>query len=112
MNNLSGTENVITKTVHTALLLDAYGQLLSERQRECLSLFYEEDLSLSEIGDKFSISRQAVHDAIRHGEAQLNAYENALHLLERSNKRQETIEILREKIGADKEIGELLDGLL
>ena len=71
------------------MLLDAYGALLTERQRQCLSLFYEEDLSLSEIGEAFAISRQAVHDAIRHGEAQLHEYEAALHLVAKENQRQQ-----------------------
>ena len=42
--NTRCSENIISKTVNTSLLLDAYGSLLAERQRECLSLFYEEDL--------------------------------------------------------------------
>lgn len=106
------SENIVTKTVNTALLLDAYGCLLAERQRECLSLFYEDDLSLSEIGEMFSISRQAVHDAIRHGEAQLQAYEEALQLVARARKRQKLIEELKTLTGNTSRINELLEQLL
>jgi len=61
-------------------LLDCYGALLTARQRECLELYYNENLTLAEIAEVFHISRQAVHDAMRHGEEQLEEYEAALHL--------------------------------
>ena len=63
--------------------MDFYGGLLTERQRSALSLHYEEDLSLSEIAERLSVSRQAVHDAIRRGEAQLDEYEARLGIIER-----------------------------
>lgn len=66
--------------VRNGELLDCYGALLTARQRECLDLYYNENLSLAEIAGHFNISRQAVHDAMRHGEEQLLAYEAALHL--------------------------------
>ena len=102
----------IEKLPAVAVLLDHYGALLTDRQQQALSLFYEEDLSLSEIGKKFSISRQAVHDAIRHGETQLAAYEDALHLREKTDERRRVVELLRQKLGADQETAQLLDRLL
>lgn len=62
-------------------LLDRYGALLTDRQRECLDLYYNENLTLAEIAEHFHISRQAVHDAMRHGEEQLMTYESVLHLV-------------------------------
>lgn len=103
---------LIGKKVAAALLLDAYGALLTERQRQCLSLFYEEDLSLAEIGETFAISRQAVHDAIRHGEAQLHEYEAALHLVEKESERRQIIARLRQLAGGNPEFDELLQQLL
>lgn len=70
-------ENIVQK----GELLDRYGALLTDRQRECLDLYYNENLTLAEIAEHFHISRQAVHDAMRHGEEQLMAYESALHLV-------------------------------
>ena len=43
-----------------AMLLDFYGELLTERQRLCFDLHYNEDLSLSEIAEQCGISRQGV----------------------------------------------------
>lgn len=70
-------ENIVEK----GELLDQYGALLTDRQRECLDLYYNENLTLAEIAGHFHISRQAVHDAMQHGEEQLLAYESALHLV-------------------------------
>ena len=111
-NAKTDAEQIIAKTVTTAKLLDAYGILLPEKQRKYLSYFYEEDFSLAEIGEKFHISRQAVHDAIRHGEAQLKDYEEVLHLIAKDNERQDIAQILRSKTGNDKTINGLIEQLL
>ena len=63
------------------LLSDFYSNLLTEKQREFLSLYYEEDLSLREISERFGISRQAVYDSIRSSEMCLERFENELGLL-------------------------------
>lgn len=61
----------LENVVQNGELLDCYGELLTPRQRECLDLYYNENLTLAEIAEYFHISRQAVHDAMRHGEEQL-----------------------------------------
>ena len=53
-----GEEFMFDKITEVSLLYDFYGQLLSKRQQEVMSLYYEENLSLSEIAEEFSISRQ------------------------------------------------------
>lgn len=83
-------ENIVRK----GDLLDCYGALLTARQRECLDLYYNENLSLGEIAEHFHISRQAVHDAMRHGEEQLMAYESALHMEESRTARKAAAEAL------------------
>ncbi len=90
-------ENIVQK----GELLDYYGALLTPRQRECLELYYNENLTLAEIADYFHISRQAVHDAMRHGEEQLEAYEAALHLAEAKLKRMEAVHSLLGLIPSD-----------
>ena len=64
-------------------LLDFYGPLLTEHRRELLRLYCEEDLSLSEIAEQMSITRQGVSDAIRKARAQLESYEEKLGLVAR-----------------------------
>ncbi|GEM_PF-484305 len=71
------------KRYRLSLLLDAYGELLTERQRSFLRRYFEGDLSLGEIAREHGVSRQAVFDAIKHGEAQLNRYESVLGLATR-----------------------------
>lgn len=68
------------------LLYDFYGELLSKRQREAMALYYEENLSLSEIAEEFAISRQGVHDALKNAEKSLYEYEKKLGLIKRFEK--------------------------
>lgn len=101
-------ENVVEK----GELLDCYGALLTKRQRDCLELYYNENLTLAEIADYFHISRQAVHDAMRHGEEQLFLYEEALRLAHRRQKRQEAVKKVLDAVPEDirDKVRLLLDG--
>ena len=73
------------KPEHTevCLWLDFYGQLLTDRTREIMELYYQEDMSLSEIGELLGISRQGVHDKLRQGTSSLQDYEKKLKLAQR-----------------------------
>ena len=51
--------------LHLTLLYDFYGELLTEKQKQVFDLHYQDDLSLSEIGEELSISRQAVRDQLK-----------------------------------------------
>ena len=57
------------------LLYDYYGALLTDRQRECFELRYNQDLSLGEIAQELGISRQGVHDNLTRTEALLHNME-------------------------------------
>ena len=81
----------------TLILLDLYGALLTERTREVLDLYLSEDLSLTEIGENLSISRQGVHDAIARGLASLHDFESRLELM---RKRQQSKRILDRAVDA------------
>ncbi len=59
-------------------LIDIYGNALSERQKDVVDLYYNEDLSLAEISENCGITRQGVRDAIRHGVEMLYSLENSL----------------------------------
>ncbi len=54
-----------------ALLFDYYGAMLTEKQRDCLDMRFNQDMSLSEIGNLMGVSRQAVYDNLTRTEAQL-----------------------------------------
>lgn len=57
------------------LLYDYYGDLLTDRQKECFELRYYQDLSLGEIGQELGISRQGVYDNLSRTEALLKNME-------------------------------------
>lgn len=78
------------------LLMDFYGELLTPRQSEVLDLHYNSDLSLAEIAEELTVSRQAVHDAVRTGKALLMRYESKLGLAARFLKQQDMV---REALG-------------
>ena len=86
------------RIAETSILFDIYGGLLSEKKREVMELYYEENLSLSEIAEEQGVSRAAVHDALRTAEKNLNDYEAKLGLEADYIKRQETVKALRNEI--------------
>ena len=57
------------------LLFDYYGELLTQRQRMCFDLKYNQDLSLAEIAQELGVSRQGVYDNISRAEALLTNME-------------------------------------
>lgn len=63
-----------------------YGALLTERQNELLRLHYDEDISLGELAEMFSVSRQAVLDGIKRGESALTEFEGKLGLARRDGR--------------------------
>lgn len=70
----------MAKELHIGILLDYYKQLLTQKQAECIDLYYNQDLSLYEISQLLDISRQGVRDNIKRGEKQLLMYEEMLSL--------------------------------
>lgn len=68
------------KNLEIGYLLDFYGELLTERKRLVMDMYYNEDLSLSEIAAEIDISRQGVRDIIKKCEDELMFYEEKLGL--------------------------------
>ena len=68
------------KNLEMSFLLDFYGDILSERRRSVMAMYYNEDLSLSEIASEIGISRQGVRDLIKKSEEELALLEKKLGL--------------------------------
>lgn len=71
------------KNLKVAYLLDFYGNLFGDKQREILEMYYQEDMSLSEIASSVGITRQGVYDNIRRGEKEILSMESKLMLMDR-----------------------------
>lgn len=69
------------KTVRIGLLLDFYGPLLTDKQREMVRLHFEDDLSLGELAEEAGVSRAAVHDLVHRAIEALEGYEARLCLI-------------------------------
>ena len=72
------------------MLYDFYGELLTDHQKKIYEAAVFEDMSLSEIGAEFGISRQGVHDLIKRCDKILRDYEDKLHLLQRFEETKKT----------------------
>ncbi len=79
-----------------SLLLDCYGELLTQKQRDCFDLYCNQDLTLAEIAELMGTSRQGVHDAVSRAEAQLLRYEEVTHCLAMQKKTSEIAARLEE----------------
>lgn len=88
----------LERTLLMNQLFAYYGNLLTEKQKEMLSLYYEEDYSLAEIAEHYQISRQGVFDNIKRAEQALENYESQLHLLHLRNRRLELYQQLNQQL--------------
>lgn len=71
------------KNVEISLLLSFYKNMLTERQADTVELYYNDDLSLAEVGAELGISRQGVRDTLKRSEAILYDVESKLGLVSR-----------------------------
>ena len=71
------------KNVEISLLFGFYKNLLTVRQADTVDLYYNEDLSLAEIGEELGISRQGVRDNLKRAEQLLYDAEEKLGLAKR-----------------------------
>ena len=68
------------KNLKIAYLFDFYGEILSEKQQLAVELYYNDDLSLSEVAAQLGISRQGVRDSLKRSESSLVEMEQKLGL--------------------------------
>ncbi|MBR5280387.1 MAG: putative DNA-binding protein [Clostridia bacterium] len=79
-----------------SMLLDFYGQLLTESQYNVMDMHYNQDLSLTELAEALQITRQGAHDFIKRGKKQLLEFEEKLGLLARFREARNQLESLQE----------------
>lgn len=80
------------------LLYDFYGELLTEKQKQVYEMHYQNDLSLTEIGEELSISRQAVRDQLKRTERILQGYEGKLQLVSRFQAQKKAVQEMKQII--------------
>ncbi len=88
--------------MRTVWLYDFYGNLLTDKQKNIVELYYHQDLSLSEIADLTGVSRQAIHDLLKRVHVTMEDYEEKLGYLAHHMKQQELVEKLIKLISAAK----------
>ena len=88
----------MSKNFQIAELLDLYGMLLTDKQRETVDIYYNDDLSLGEIAENTGISRQGVRDSIKRSESILYEAEEKLGLMRRAKEQQTILDTIREHI--------------
>ncbi|MBE6993431.1 MAG: DNA-binding protein [Ruminococcaceae bacterium] len=86
-------------TFHMSMLFDFYGDLLTDKQKELFDLYYNEDLSLSEIAEHAEISRQGVRDAIVRAETILRDTEDKVGLVRKYSGYESKLLQIREEAG-------------
>lgn len=89
------------KNIKSSLMLDFYGNLLTDKQKEILTLYFDCDSSLSEIAVEFNTSRQAIYDSVKSAEKVLEETESKLKCVEKFLCNREII------IGCIKEINKI-----
>ena len=86
----------MAKNLQVSVLLDFYGDMLTDKQRDVIDLYYNDDLSLAEIAQNEGITRQGVRDSIKRGESQLFEMEERLGLAKRFGKMEEGLQSILE----------------
>ena len=98
------------KNVRISMLLEIYAKLLTQKQSDLVDLYYNQNLSLSEIADEVGVTRQAVRKIIVEAEKNLLDLEEKLGILDKQLRRKEKIDqILR--LEKDKKIAKLIEEL-
>ena len=103
------------KHIEISKLVEIYGKLLTEKQYQVISDYYNEDLSLSEIAENNNISRQGVRDIIKKGESKLFEYEEKLQIMKKTQENEKTIQLILSQLSkiqdnsSDKKVEKILN---
>lgn len=103
------------KKIEISMLWQIYGALLTEKQKEYIDYYYNEDLSLAEIAQNDGITRQGVRDIIKKGEKKLFEYEEKLLFMKKTINQEQKIQRVLwnltkiQKDSSDKQISSILE---
>ncbi len=103
------------KNVKVSMLCQIYGKMLTKKQYDIITDYYNNDLSLSEIAENNNITRQAVRDIIKKGENKLFDLEEKLTFMERTLKQEKQLEQILQELSkiedtsSDKKIAKILE---
>ena len=103
------------KKVEISMLWQIYSNLLTEKQKEYINYYYNQDLSLSEIAENDKITRQAVRDIIKKGERKLFEYEEKLLFMKKTINQEKQIQNILlnlnkiQKDSSDKKVTNILE---
>lgn len=89
------------KSIRISMLLELYGKLLTETQADTVDLYYNQNLSLSEIAEELNITRQGVRKNLVYAEKKLFDFEEKLSFLKQKLENNEIIKEVIEKIDDD-----------
>lgn len=121
MTGIEAGTSKLNELVYLSMLYDFYGELFSDHKKRIFEDYILNDLSLSEIADELSISRQGVHDIVKRCTQELKDYEDKLSLVKRFSSIKDKLSCLKElskelektgDIGRIQEIETLADDIL
>ena len=92
------------KNVEISVLCQLYGKVLTEKQYEVLTDYYNNDLSLSEIAENNNITRQAVRDIVKKGENRLYELEDGISLMKKVLQERKIISNITSELNEIKEL--------
>lgn len=95
-----------SKDLSVTVLFDFYGEILTEKQKQVIDLYYNDDLSLAEIAEQAGITRQGVRDCIKRGEATMRFMEEKLGLARRFSTVREALGEIRADAAHIREVNE------
>lgn len=85
------------KNIKVSMLLEMYGKLLTDKQVDVIDLYYNQNLSLSEIAEELNITRQGVRKSLVDGEKKLLDIEEKLGFMAQKQRREKLINDIIEK---------------
>ena len=89
--------DIYNKSIYISMLLEMYGKLLTDKQVDVIDLYYNQNLSLSEIAEELNITRQGVRKSLVDGEKKLIDIEEKLGFMAQKQRREKIIDEIYQK---------------